>query len=783
MSELFLSYARDDDEPFVLKLYERLKGAGRSVWWDRRAMSNRGRTFLQEIRDAIEGAERVIVVVGPSAVQSAHVRAEWEHALRFARGVVPVLRLGDFDLVPDRISDLHCIDFREVRDFDGALAELLRILSEPMVPLGRPLTEIPALPPMFQLRVEDLDRVADYLMADLTRPESLTVERRITALHGMGGIGKSVLAAATVRSSDVRRAFPDGVAWLDCSNDAQFRRGLAGIGDALDAEHRSDYLALETARERLTGALHERACLIVLDDVTDTRYVTPFLNSLSPRSRLLITTRDGSLVTALGANEHVVGLLPDDIARQMLAEWSECPTDDLPADADALLSAVGGLPLAIALCGAMVRDGMAWSDLLDAFGERDLDFAEASLPNYHYATVRHALAVSLSRLSDEDSHAARRYRELAVFRKPRGIPVPAILALWTRDGDMKPRHARKLLTMLQRKALLRPDTETERDVSRRILESLRPTHDDGAAPRGTAVPPTSLKNLIASASTSTSLLPFTRGERVSLHDLQYGYLRSETSEDPTLHGVLLAAYAPLIEQDRVATLADNYYLEHLIDHVTLAGWDDARAALQSLSAEFCSVSLLSHLGGIVAALWKGSADEIREGRYLPDDVRSAWDTTMAFFEGGNHPIGAPAALCWVMQDVQQQRLSSSAENMAFYNELKRRIRGELQRCNALRDGPFVETEVRYFDREPRFSDDGGPDVRIERDASVANVADLDAAILELQERLSEAGDDAQLALIDLQLALQWDQEMMQAWWNSMRSPLREHATNWIRQTQ
>ena len=55
---VFLSYARADDEPFVERLYGDLIQAGIEVWWDRAAMESRGRTFLQEIRDAIEGVDR-----------------------------------------------------------------------------------------------------------------------------------------------------------------------------------------------------------------------------------------------------------------------------------------------------------------------------------------------------------------------------------------------------------------------------------------------------------------------------------------------------------------------------------------------------------------------------------------------------------------------------------------------------------------------------------------------------------------------------------------------------
>ncbi len=65
MTEIFLSYARGDDEPFVGHLYDDLTASGFTVWYDRVAMPSRALTFLQEIRDAIAAADRLLLVVGP----------------------------------------------------------------------------------------------------------------------------------------------------------------------------------------------------------------------------------------------------------------------------------------------------------------------------------------------------------------------------------------------------------------------------------------------------------------------------------------------------------------------------------------------------------------------------------------------------------------------------------------------------------------------------------------------------------------------------------------------
>jgi len=62
-------------------------------------MENRGGILLQELRDAIEGSERVIAVIGPQALSSDDVRIQQEHAVLLCKAVVSVLRIGDQDAV------------------------------------------------------------------------------------------------------------------------------------------------------------------------------------------------------------------------------------------------------------------------------------------------------------------------------------------------------------------------------------------------------------------------------------------------------------------------------------------------------------------------------------------------------------------------------------------------------------------------------------------------------------------------------------------------------------
>lgn len=113
---LFISYARDDDEPFVRRLYDDLKAYGFNVWYDRVSMPNRGVGFTQEIAHAIEQADRLILICGPAAYASEYVRKECEHALIHCKPISPVVRLGDFPPpILDQLSanPLDAVDMRD----------------------------------------------------------------------------------------------------------------------------------------------------------------------------------------------------------------------------------------------------------------------------------------------------------------------------------------------------------------------------------------------------------------------------------------------------------------------------------------------------------------------------------------------------------------------------------------------------------------------------------------------------------------------------------------------
>jgi hypothetical protein len=338
---------------------------------------------------------------------------------------------------------------------------------------------VPPQRPHYISRPEELARLKQRLLGSTAPALGITGTTQSVGVHGMGGIGKTVLAIALVNDEEVRRHFTDGIYWMTFGQNAaletlqaELLRTLTGRLDAMSS--------VEQGRARVAEVLTEKACLLVLDDVWKAEDGRAFA-ALGPRGRLLLTTRDAALLTALGAKEASLEVMQPQAALALLADWSGQPRASLPPEAERLAEACGHLPLALALAGAQVRDGRAWADLLHALHDGKLEFLD-----HPYGSVFGSMRMSVNALLAD---TARRYHELAVFPEDVPIPEATVAHLWAHTGGLKAYQTRALLVELQRKNLLQ------------LYE--------GA---------------------------------LGFHDLQQDYLRIAVNDLLALHGALLAAY-------------------------------------------------------------------------------------------------------------------------------------------------------------------------------------------------------------------------------------------------
>jgi tetratricopeptide (TPR) repeat protein len=425
MSTLFISYARADDDglsesSFVRRLYRDLTAHGFGVWWDRVSMPGRGLTFLQEIRDAIDRADRLILVIGPGVVKSDYVRAEWQYAQQICKVINPVMRLGDYGQISE-LGNLDTPDFRDDAKYEAALEHLLRHVGE-LAPVPGRLYNVPAMPAYYLARPDDLAALGGYLLTDINKPTVISSEKQTAIAQGIGGIGKSVIAAAFCQACEVRRAFTDGVIWITAGREPTIRDLLRQVGTVF-ADSPANYIADAMAKQSAGKLLANRVCLIVLDDVWDRKSAEQFRDVIAEtRCRLLVTTRIATLARDLGAHEHKVGLFTPEQALAFLRE--AVGKEDL--DFGRIAGQLGYLPLALKIAGARLRRELTGAEWLEKF-----DHVSCMTSRDRDEGFNANVNLSIESVFEEEADMVL-YHTLGIFPEDVPIPQATVLRLWHR---------------------------------------------------------------------------------------------------------------------------------------------------------------------------------------------------------------------------------------------------------------------------------------------------------------------------------------------------------------
>ncbi len=223
---VFISYARRDGAALAQRLQKDLKKRGFDTWLDTQRIAG-GRVWSTEIEDAVKSCRVVIALMSPGSSASEICRSEQLLALDLGIRVIPVLAAKTADR-PIYLYAKQYRDFSSDADYIARLAELVAdIRGDTTATLPESyrktcVTYLTAPPRVanYLERREALHALRDALFAeDHRQPIALT------ALAGMGGIGRTVLAKVLTEDEVVQRAFPDGIVWITAGKES--RAGIA----------------------------------------------------------------------------------------------------------------------------------------------------------------------------------------------------------------------------------------------------------------------------------------------------------------------------------------------------------------------------------------------------------------------------------------------------------------------------------------------------------------------------------------------------------------------------
>ena len=252
------------------------------------------------------------------------------------------------------------------------------------------------------------------------------------ALHGMGGLGKSVIASALAQDKQVQQRLSDGVLWTTLGQEPNLLQHLSAWGRALHDPLVSTigYPDEQTATSQLRTLLKDRACLLVIDDAWEGDHIKPFLVGGS-RCLLLVTTRKAEVAEEIGARRIEVPEMSQQEALSLLGKWAdEIRPEDL-ATASWLASEVGYLPLALELIGGQVSKLQSWTEYRRRWEQQKLDAVKRGRrAQGKENNLQDSAQLSLSTLPFADRE---RYLQLGIFSKKMHFSANAASALWGCD--------------------------------------------------------------------------------------------------------------------------------------------------------------------------------------------------------------------------------------------------------------------------------------------------------------------------------------------------------------
>ncbi|MCW2236296.1 tetratricopeptide repeat protein [Azospirillum canadense] len=325
-------------------------------------------------------------------------------------------------------------------------------------PSFSPLHQLPSDLPDFTGRAAEVDQ----LVAALDREHGGAAA--VSAIRGMGGIGKTTLAVRAARR--LLQRYPDAQIMINLQGhgDAAPLTPLEAMAHVVRAFH-PDMKAMDDPQQMAAvyrSVLEGKRALILLDNADNTDQVEPLVPP--PPCGLMVTAREP--IHLDGAFPLKLDLLPriESITLLRTAARPQIATD---AEWDRIADICDDLPLALSVAGSYLAhaEDCSAADYIDDLTEESTRLSYLKVKKDR-GDVRTILAHSARRLAETDKDLAALWQTLTVF--PADFDRAAVAAVWNAKSE---RNAVTLLRALLTRGLILFDDMSKRY---RLHDLMRP---------------------------------------------------------------------------------------------------------------------------------------------------------------------------------------------------------------------------------------------------------------------------------------------------------------------
>ncbi|MEV0360250.1 tetratricopeptide repeat protein [Nocardia sp. NPDC050697] len=289
--------------------------------------------------------------------------------------------------------------------------EAFESIAEVEAPSG--IDNLPPRPGSFVGR----DTEIDNLTTVFTGPGPVVV----TAVHGLGGVGKSTLVAHWAANSAHGYA---PIVWITADTVTEITAGLVGFATRLQPALAQAMEAEQLAERALQWLATHTGWLLVLDNVDDITTIASVLARVGTGGRVVITSRRAS-GWQLGTSIVRLNVLnPDESLRLLTALLTATGPRDADGAAE-LCAELGHLPLAIEQAGAYLAQDpfLTPRDYLQLLADYPADmFGQADVDTGSERTIARTWRVTLDRITDIEPAAVELLRTVSWYA-PDAIPL------------------------------------------------------------------------------------------------------------------------------------------------------------------------------------------------------------------------------------------------------------------------------------------------------------------------------------------------------------------------